>query len=173
MCTCSDPDVYFWNGTYCCKKFSYLSINLTFNIFCFFKANVQSINGSCSINAGCKPFQNLFCNASEQFPNTCQCLPYNYWSVSSQTCVAQKSNGDLCSALNECLSFSGLFCSTTCQCKSNYYWSSALVVCVKKATYGEQCSASNYDNTLNLVCGGNGYTVCPVSTFWNGSYCGK
>jgi hypothetical protein len=31
----------------------------------------------------------------------------------------------------------------------------------------------NYDNTLNLVCGGNGYTVCPANTFWNGSYCGK
>jgi hypothetical protein len=49
---------------------------------------------------------------------------------------------------------------------------SALKVCLKKATYGELCSVTNYDSTLNLICGGSGYAVCPSNTFWNGSYCG-
>ena len=138
-----------------------------------FLANVQTYNGSCTINAGCNPSQNLYCNVTEQYPNTCQCLPYNYWSSSTKTCVAQKISTNPCSSTSECLSESGLYCSVTCQCKSNYYWSSPLKVCIKKATYGEQCTATTYDSTLNLICGGSGYSVCPVNTFWNGSYCGK
>ena len=134
---------------------------------------ISSFNESCSINAGCKPSQNLYCNASETIPNTCQCLPYNYWSNSLNRCTAQKLSGSSCSSSSECLSLSGLYCSTTCQCKSNYYWSSALKVCVKKATYGEQCTATTYDSTLNLICGGSNYAICPTNTFWNGSYCGK
>ena len=137
------------------------------------KELIGSYNGSCKINAGCKPSQNLYCNVSEQYPNTCQCLPYYYWKSSTQSCAAQLLSGISCSSSSECLSLSGLYCSTTCQCKSNYYWSSALKVCIKKATYGEQCSASTYDNTLNLICGGSGYSTCPTNTFWNGSYCSK
>lgn len=127
--------------------------------------------GNCSINAGCNPSQNLYCNQTEQNSNKCLCPPYNYWNGAS--CVSQKLNAVSCSSTNECLSLSGLYCSTTCQCLSNFYWSSALKVCLKKATYGEQCSASTYDNTLNLICGGSGYSTCPANTFWNGSYCSK
>ena len=134
---------------------------------------MQTYNGSCAIDAGCNPFQNLFCNAIELFPNTCQCLAYNYWSQASNICLAQKSNGVSCLSTNECLSFSGLYCSTTCQCSSSYFWSSSLKFCVKKATYGEQCASTPQDSNLNLVCAPTGYSVCPTSTFWNGSYCGK
>ena len=116
-----------------------------------FKDNVQTFNGSCAIDAGCNHFQNLFCNAAEQYPNRCQCLPYNYWNSATKTCSAQKINTDPCLSTEECLTGSGLYCRTTCQCKSNYYWSSPLKVCIKKATYGEQCSSTPHDSTLNLI----------------------
>ena len=133
---------------------------------------MQTYNGSCAIDAGCNPSQNLYCNVTEQFPNTCQCLPYNYWSSLSSTCVAQKISTNPCSSTSECLSESGLYCSGTCQCRTNYFWLSALKVCIRRATYGEQCTVIPQDSTLNLICGGSGYSVCPANTFWNGSYCG-
>ena len=133
---------------------------------------MQSFNGSCATDAACNPFQNLFCNVAQENPNTCQCLPYNYWNSSSKTCLAQKANIGSCSSPNECLSFSGLYCNATCQCSSSCYWSDPLKFCVKKASYGEQCSATPHDSTLNLVCDGS-YAVCPTSTFWNGSNCGE
>ena len=150
MCTCSNPNVNYWNGTYCDA--------------------ISSYNESCTINAACNPSQNLYCNGTEQYPNKCTCLPYNYWTGS--ICAAQKLNGIACTSSNQCLSQSGLYCSTTCKCLNNYYWLSALKVCVKKATYGELCTTIPNDDTLNLICGGSGYSICPANTFWNGSYCG-
>ena len=90
--------------------------------------------GSCTFKSACNPSQSLVCNATEQMPNTCQCLPYNYWDSVNLICKAQKSKWQTCSIANtnECLSGSGLYCSSGyCICPSNYFWYSSYNVCGK------------------------------------------
>lgn len=113
-CKCSNPNVVFWNGTYCDA--------------------VQTYLGNCKINEGCNPSQRLTCNITESYPYKCVCSPYNYWSSTSNICLAQKSNNALCSATIECLSNTGLYCGisagvTRCICKDNHYWSSSARLC--------------------------------------------
>ena len=87
--------------------------------------------GSCTIDAGCNPSQNLICNITEQQPNTCNCPPYNYWKIN--TCVPQlKSGFGPCVSDGDCWSLSGLYCSGgVCNCLANYYWSGAINQCGK------------------------------------------
>ena len=57
------------------------------------------------------------------------CKPYNYWNIASSNCIAQKLDTESCLSNGDCLSLSGLYCSTTCKCQSNYYWLSASKLC--------------------------------------------
>ena len=97
---------------------------------CFIKDSIKTVNQSCAINAACNPASNLVCNVTEQLPNTCQCLPYNYWDNSKYVCTAQKTNLVACMYDFECMTTSGLMCTSyACKCSWNYYWSAALSVC--------------------------------------------
>ena len=120
-----------------------------------------------------------------------KCNPFYYWNISGLMCIPQLTNGISCLSNEDCLSYSGLYCSTTCRCLSNYYWASSSTSCgwyliifkdlkilklimilVKRASYGEMCNTSTVDVTLLLTCNSNGYSVCNGSLFWNGTYCG-
>ena len=91
---------------------------------------VQTYLGPCSISAACNPSQNLVCNVTEQNNNQCLCLPYNYWNSTYKTCYAQRTYLESCASSTDCLSLTGLYCSSNaCICKSNYYWSSAKHSC--------------------------------------------
>ena len=95
------------------------------------KASVSTYLGPCVFKSACNPSQNLVCNATEQMPNTCQCIPYNYWDSTNSICKAQKTIMNTCSSSTECLSGSGLYCSAYgyCLCQSNYFWYSPYNVC--------------------------------------------
>lgn len=101
-CGCSDPNLNFWNGTYCDA--------------------VQSYKGICKITAGCNPSQGLICNITEQFPYKCTCLPYNYWDTTHSVCKTQETYSGSCSSSDECKSDTGLYCDIVCKCQENYYW---------------------------------------------------
>lgn len=114
VCTCSDPNVSYWNGTYC--------------------AAVQLYMGTCQSNATCKPSSKLVCNITENYPNKCTCLPGNYWDSTNQICSQMKTIYQTCTNTNECFSNSSLYCGifsglNVCLCQSNYYWSTSLNTC--------------------------------------------
>ena len=56
-CTCSNPNVNFWNGTYCGESLIELSFIVRYFCIKYYsfknnKANVNTYGGSCTINAG-------------------------------------------------------------------------------------------------------------------------
>ena len=138
LCTCSAPNVTFWNGTYCGKaKFNIKQKNRKQKIIEWFNFidDVQSYYGDCKIDAGCNPYLGLVCNVTEKNRYNCFCKPYNYWS-GSKGCQPQKSYKDSCSQSTtyttpECLSESGLYCYdySSCECLADYYWSASSNKC--------------------------------------------
>ena len=116
ICTCSNAEVSYWNGTYC--------------------APVQLYMGDCQTNDACKPSTKLFCNKTENYPSKCNCLSGNYWDSTNLICTQMKTINETCANTNECLSNTNLYCGllsgeNTCICPSNYYWSTNLKSCGK------------------------------------------
>ncbi|RNA34499.1 prion-like-(Q N-rich) domain-bearing 25 [Brachionus plicatilis] len=158
-CGCSDPNVSYWNGTYC--------------------APVQSFMGDCKTNSTCKPSSFLLCNTTELYPNKCACLPYHFWNSASEMCQSMKTVNETCDSSEECLSHTKLFCGLLegvvymsvkrCTCQSDHYWSPTSNSCEKKASYGEVCTVC--DNTLLLSCNVANYCACDPTHFWNGTFC--
>lgn len=168
-CGCSDPNVSYWNGTYC--------------------APVQSYLGDCKTNDTCKPASFLICNTTEFFPNKCTCLPYHFWNSASEICQSMKTINDTCDSTEECYSHTNLYCGLLkgvkrCICESNHYWSSTSKLCgkvvlifcfiifclEKKNSYGEVCTVC--DDTVLLSCNAANYCACDSTHFWNGTFCG-
>lgn len=173
-CSCSDPNVSYWNGTFC--------------------APVQSYLGDCKTNSTCKPSSFLLCNTTEHFPNKCTCLPFHFWNSANEICQPMKTINETCGSALECYSHTKLVCEILnmgvkrCICEPNHYWSVSSKSCglskkfetlnnfkkysflEKKATYGEVCTVC--DDTLLLSCNIANYCVCDGNRFWNGTFCG-
>ena len=106
-----------------------------YNKHLFIEYKLESVStylGPCKFRSACNPSQNLICNVTEQTPNTCQCHPYDFWDNINLICIAQKTKMNTCLNTYECLSGSGLYCSSGyCLCQSNYFWYSPYNVCGK------------------------------------------
>ena len=104
-CTCEYP--YYWNGTYCNLKSSYLQI--------------------CTIELGCDETKQLNCSKKGDLVYRCECDYTRFWSKRDNKCITKYLNGTNCNMTEECRTDLGLKCGLVsgfkhCKCDSNFYW---------------------------------------------------